>query len=232
MKIINPVVENFLPETYVLPPIIQVLTDIFHLPHLVTETSVGTLEASSKKPDGTAWFGAGNSTDHYLKLFDHTSGIQFGLEDHYRTGDYVEPVKVGNDWVATMKAGLQDGTHNEQGSSTTRSGASFDINMNFGANGPHDGQFVLTINGHDLTLEHSGANWFFEDLNTHTIVQGLTPSPDGKVLTDSNNLAFDAAYLIHGTNPADIKPQDVHIALTEMVGTVGVAQVSEIIHLV
>lgn len=206
--------------------------DMYGMRHVTTSVSVGQLEDTSHQANGSAFFGAGNSTASYLKLFDHTSNIEFGLEAHYRTGDYVTPVNVGGNWIATMKAGIQDGTHNEQGINTTRSGASFDMSMNFGNGGPQDGKFVLEINGHQFTLSHSDpTHWFFADQNG-TAVQGLTLSPDGHTLQDSANLAFFSNILIHGTNPADIKPQDVHISLTEMNGIVGVASVSETIHLV
>lgn len=217
--------------------------------HIVSDTTLGQLEASSHKANGDAFFGAGNSTAHYLHLLDYTSNIEFGLEDHYRTGDYVNPHKgivhtadgYALDWVATMDKGIQNGLHNEQGTNTARSAASFDISMNFGSHGPQDGEFVLTINGHDYTLAHSGSGaatqWFFADA-AHNPVQGLTLSPDGHVLQDSANLAFFSNILLHNANPADLKAQDVHIALTEMatmganIGVIGIAQVTETIHLV
>ena len=253
MKFIKPIAidDENLSNNFVLPKVLEFVSDIFHFPHLVTTTTLGQLENSSHNLDGTAFFGAGNSTAHYLHLFDHTNGNEFGLEDHYRTGDYVDPVLhttpvstgphgyapglVTQEWVATMDKGLQNGLHNEQGSSATRSAAGVDISLNFGADKPHDGQFVLDINGHDLTLKHSGTGlatqWFFEDA-AHNPIQGMTLSPDGHVLQDSMNLAFVSQYLQHNANPADLKAQDVHISLTEMVGAVGVAQLSETIHLV
>lgn len=232
MRMISPVIAPWLPDSYALPQFIETLSDAFGLPHLISSTSLGALELSSTNGDGhTAIFGAGNSTLHYLHLFDHTSNIEFGLEDHYRTGDYVNPVNG----VATMDAGIQNGLHNEQGVNANRSAASFDISLNFGNEGPTDGKFVLDINGHDYTLAHTGANWYFADSHG-TPVQGLTLSANGHLLQDSANLAFFSNILVHGTNTADIKPQDVHISLTEtantFVGTVGVAQVAETIHLV
>jgi hypothetical protein len=148
----------------------------------------------------------------------------------------VDPVKdVHGNFVATMDAGIQNGQHSEQGTNVNRSAASVDISLNFGNEKPTDGKFVLDINGHDFKLAHTGTGaatqWFFAD-NHGVPVQGLTLSPDGHVLQDSANLAFFSNILAHGTNPADISAQDVHISLTEMVGTVGVAQVSETIHLV
>ena len=119
-----------------------------------------------------------------------------------------------------MDAGLQNGLHNEQGGfSRPRSAASVDLSMNFGSNGPTDGKFVLDINDHLLTLAHVGsgatAQWYFKD-GAGTPVQGLTLSPDGHTLQDSMNLAFVSQYLQHGTNPADLLHQDVHISLIEM----------------
>jgi hypothetical protein len=72
--------------------------------------------------------------------------------------------------------------------------------------------------------------------DSHGAGFGLTLSPDGHVLQDSVNFGFSAfSFLKHATNSensGDLAAQDVHISLTEMVGTVGVAQVSETIHLV
>jgi len=232
MKMINPIEIDFLPDNLYLGPIVQGLTDLFHLPHIVGPVNIGALPPSSTRPDGTAWFGAGNLTTNELKLFDHTSGALMAFKGGYRTGDYVDPVKIGNDWVETMKAGLQDGTHGEQGSRTDRSGAKVDLTIT-DPNGFHDGQYTFTVNNHDMVLAHTTpTNWFFKDAITGTPVQGLTLSPDGHTLTDSNDFAFDAAYLQHGTNPADISPQTFNISLTENVGTVGVAKLSEVIHLV
>lgn len=221
--------------------------------HITTSVSLGQLEDSSHKMDGSAFFGTGNATNDYLKLFDHTANVEFGLETHYRTGDYVNPVNDGHgNWTATMDAGLQNGQHNEQGSSTTRSAASFDVSMNFGDGTPRDGAFKLVVSSGDnsdvYTLHHSGGDpipdpnggngtagttpitgWFLLDDSGHVL--GLTSSPDGHVLQDSVNLAFISNVLQHGDNPADISAQDVHVSLIEMVGTVGVAQVSETIHL-
>ena len=250
MNLIKPIAidDENLTNNFVLPKGLEFTFDLLHFPHLVTTTTVGQLEDTSHKPDGTAFFGAGNSTAHYLHLFDHTSGIEFGLEDHYRTGDYVDPVLhqifdpnarvptvIGTEWVATMDKGVQNGLHNEQGTNTARSAASVDIALNFGSDKPTDGKFVLDVNGTDFTLKHTGTGaatqWFFADSHGNP-VQGLTLSPDGHVLEDSMNLAFVSNLLQHNSNPADLKAQDVHISLTEMVGAVGVAQVSETIHLV
>lgn len=226
-----------LAANFVLPKFIADFFDSAGIAHLVTPVSVGQLEASSHQANGTAFFGAGNLTSHYLYEFDHTSGAEFGLETHYRTGDYVDPT-LGSDgvtWTATLDKGLQNGLHNEQGSSTTRSAASFDISLNFGTGTPHDNQFDLQVNGHDFFLKHTGTGpatqWFFADDHGNP-VQGLTMAPGGHVLQDSANLAFFSSILQHNANAADLKAQDVHIALIETVGTVGVAQVSETIHLV
>jgi hypothetical protein len=231
---IKPLIITGGPEHWALPEFLEQISDWIQAPHLVTPTTVGSLEMSSTIGDGhTAFFGKGNSTDHYLHLFDHTSNIEFGLEDHYRTGDYVNIVKDAHgDFSATMDAGHQtQGLHNEQYTAPTRSAASVDISLNFGNEKPTDGKFVLDVNGHDFTLGHEGNNWFMAD--SHGASFGLTMSPDGHVLQDSVNFGFHAfSYLAHTSeNSGDLAAQDVHVSLTEMVGTVGVAQVSETIHL-
>ena len=213
MRMIQPIVDPFSTSLYAFPEFIETFVDTFSLPHLVSPTTVGQLESSSHQPNGSAFFGTGNSTAHFEHLFDHTSNIEFGLQDHYRTGDYVNPVNGENGYVATMDAGIQNGQHNELGSNPNRSGASFDISMNFGNEGPTAGKFVLDLQGHDFTLQGSGRIWYFADSNGRP-VQGLTLSPDGHVLQDSGNLAFYSGYLQHGANPADISPQERRIGPT------------------
>jgi hypothetical protein len=220
------------------PEFLEQISDFLGLPHVTTSTTVGQLESTSHQADGSAFFGTGNSTLHYLNLFDHTSNIEFGLEAHYRTGDYVTPVKNSGNWIATLASGHQDGTHNEQGTNLTRSAASVDLSLNFGNENPTNGKFVLDVNGHDYILDHTGtgatAQWFMENTVTHAPAIGLTLAPGSHVLQDSVNFGFaEFAYLAHnGPNSGDLAPQNIHITLTEMVGHVGVAAVSETLHLV
>src|SRR4051812_18296995 len=53
------------------PDALRDFWDSASIGHLISETTVGQLEASSHKANGDAFFGTGNSTAHYLNMIDY-----------------------------------------------------------------------------------------------------------------------------------------------------------------
>jgi hypothetical protein len=216
------------------------------LPHYITASAVSTLPANMTVGGlgKYAFFGSQNTVKDVTVLNDHTTGVIMGEQSHYRTGDYVDAtnlVQIGKNVSVdvTLKAGIQDGTHNEQGIRTDRAAASTDLFL-YSPNGFHDGQFSEDVAGPNgqalhLTLQHSGANFFF-GTSTGVPVQGLTLSLDGKSLEDSFNISF--AHFQHGpAGTGDVLPGNYSVALTEYVdapllGHVPVASVTTHLHLV
>lgn len=186
-------------------------------------------------------FGAGNPVIDFQIAKDATDNTEMGIHAHYNTGDAVQAVQNGSGYTFDMEAGYRSGIHNEQGINVNRSHASLDLSMNFGADGPRDGELLFRYdtdpsaftNMHTLTLAHQGANWYFEDATTHTPVLGMTLSTDGHVLQDSVNFGFAGLGYAHGpAGTGDIAAGNYAMELVHVVGGAEVATLHADFHLV
>ena len=202
----------------------------------------GTLDITSTKNFAGVEqnFGAGNAVTDFQIVKDATDNTEMGIHAHYNTGDSVQAVQNGSAYTFEMEAGYRNGVHNEQGTNASRSHASLDLSMNFGVDGPKDGELVFRYDTnpgpgedmHTLTLTHSGANWYFEDAN-HTPVLGMTLSADGHVLQDSVNFGFAGLLMPHGSaGTGDVAAGDYAMELVHVVGSVDVATLHADFHLV
>lgn len=97
----------------------------------------GPVEASGTKLDGTMLFGSGNPSTGYTIAVHEGSGVEFGWNVHYRTGDQIaghleEDGLVHFDAPAGHQTGFE---HNVQGEVLTRSATSVDYALITGLNG-------------------------------------------------------------------------------------------------
>ena len=201
--------------------------------HDVTYVLNGTLDVTSTKNFAGVEqnFGAGNLVTDFQIAKDATDNTEMGIHAHYNTGDSVQATQDGTAYVFNMEAGYRSGIHNEQGTNVNRSHASLDLSMNFGTDGPQDGELVFrydndssaAANMHTLTLAHQGTNWYFADENG-TPVLGMTLSADGHVLQDSVNFGFAGLNMPHGAaGTGDVLAGQYAMELVHVVGGVEVA---------
>ena len=122
-------------------PFEPTLTRTQHVKFNVTGPThfTGSIDDSGTKGDGTMLFGTGNPSTDYTIAINDRSGVEFGFNVHYRTGDQIAG-HMGTDGFVHFDApsGHQvDGVHNMSGDRLDRSATGVDYALITGLNGTH-----------------------------------------------------------------------------------------------
>lgn len=169
------------------------------------DSFTGAVDISGTKGDGTMLFGNGNPADGYTIAIHDGSGVEFGWNVHYRTGDQITGHTESDGLVHfDAPAGHQTGfEHNVQGDNLSRSAVSVDYAAITGLNGtallvsdyviklsidldPTAGQDFMTFTMQELA---PGQNFFIADENPSAgfgDTRGMAPT----VTEDSINFGY------------------------------------------
>jgi hypothetical protein len=181
---------------------------------------IGPVDVSGTKGDGTMLFGNGNPATGYTIAIHDGSGVEFGFNVHYRTGDQIAG-HVGGDGLVHFEApsGHQvDGVHNMSGNRLDRSATSVDYALITGLNGTHgevtdyvvklsidlDATAAVNYKTFTMVADGAGVNYFVADNGV-----GLFGDTNAMTLTvaeDSINFGYSFLADPLNTNAGDLAP--------------------------
>jgi len=178
----------------------------------------GSIDDSGTEADGTMLWGTGNPSTDYTIAINDRSGVEFGFNVHYRTGDQIAGHLEGDGLVHfDAPSGHQvDGVHNMSGDRLDRSATSVDYALITGLNGTHgevtdyvvklfvDLDATAAVNYKTFTMVNfgTGINYFVAD----DTVGGFGDT-NGMTLTvaeDSINFGYDFLANPLNANPGDL----------------------------
>lgn len=177
----------------------------------------GPIDVSATKGDGTMLFGSGNPATGYTIDIHDGSGVEFGLNVHYRTGDQITGHQGSDGFVHfDAPAGHQTGfEHNVQGDNLTKSAVSVDYALVTGLNGTSlevtdyvvklfvDLDATAGVNYKSFTLTNFdvGANFFVADVGPGGFGDTVTPPT---VAEDSFNFGYSVLTQSITPNTGDL----------------------------
>jgi hypothetical protein len=178
----------------------------------------GPIDASGTKDDGTMLWGTGNPSTGYSIAIHDGSGVEFGFNVHYRTGDQIAG-HLEDDGLVHFDApsGHQvDGVGNMSGDRLDRSATSVDYALIAGLNGT-DGEIndyvvklfidldaTAAVNYKTFTMANfgTGMNYFVADVG----VGGFGDATTLTVAEDSINFGYGFLADPLNVNPGDLAP--------------------------
>jgi hypothetical protein len=178
----------------------------------------GPVDVSGTKGDGTMLFGSGNPATDYTIAIHDGSGVEFGFNVHYRTGDQIaghieDDGFVHFDAPAGHQAGFE---HNVQGDNLNRSATSVDYALITGLNGTHgevadyvvklfidlDSSAAVDYKTFTMVNPAPGINYFAADDNEGALGEVSTLT----VAEDSINFGYGFLANPLNANPGDLAP--------------------------
>jgi hypothetical protein len=180
----------------------------------------GPIDASGTKIDGTMLFGNGNPSTGYSIAIHDGSGVEFGFNVHYRTGDQIaghleEDGLVHFDAPAGHQTGFE---HNVQGDNFNRSATSVDYALITGLNGTDlditdyvvklfiDLDATAAVDYKTFTMVNygTGINYFVADDG----VGGFGDTNGMKLTVAEDSINFGYGFLADplNANPGDLAP--------------------------
>lgn len=194
----------------------------------------GAIDASGTKGDGTMLWGTGNPSTDYTIAINDVSGVEFGFNVHYRTGDQIAGHLEGDGFVHfDAPSGHQvSGVGSVSEERLDRSATSVDYALITGLNGTDlevtdyvvklfvDLDATAAVNYKTFTMVNFG-----EGLNYFLADDGVGGFGDATTLTvaeDSINFGYGFLANPLNANPGDLSPgtYDIVAQVWDATGTV------------
>jgi hypothetical protein len=178
----------------------------------------GPIDSSGTKIDGTMLFGSGNPSTGYTIAIHDGSGVEFGFNVHYRTGDQIAGHLEGDGTVHfDAPSGHQvGGVGNVSVENVNRSAVSVDYALITGLNGTHgevtdyvvklsiDLDATAAVNYKTFTMVNFGAgiNYFVAD----DTLGGFGDTNGMRLTVAEDSINFGYGFL---ANPLNANPGDL-----------------------